>query len=118
MSLAYYYALLSKKQNELKRLEACNSSLQSKQGEFAENQNLMTKPPLTVMTWNGNWAQSFDQIREKGILSSYKDIETTQFNSTFKVLAGKIIEIRLEIERIQQIIAQLLAEQRARSLSK
>ena len=118
MSLAYYYALLAKKQSDLQRLEVCNSKLQTKQGEFTNNQHLMTKPPLTPTTWHGNWAQAFDHIREGGILSSYKDIQTTQFNSTFKVLAAKIIEIKQEIVSIQQIIAQLLAEQRARSIPK
>ena len=114
MSLAFYYALLAKKQSDLLRLEKCGSKLQMKQGEFTNNQSLMTEPSLTTTTWHGNWAQTFDDIRENGVLASYIEIETTQFNATFEALATKIKEIKEEIERIQQIIAQLLAEQSAR----
>lgn len=117
MSLAFYYALLAKKQSDLLRLESCNSNLQTKQGEFTENEPLMTEPPLTTTTWHGNWAQAFDDIRENGILASYIEIETTQFSAAFEALAEKIKEIKEEIERIQQIIAQLLAEQSASALS-
>jgi hypothetical protein len=112
MSLAFYYALLAKKQSDLLRLEKCEGNLQMKQGEFTENQNLMTKPSLTTTTWHGNWAQAFDDIREDGILASYIEIETTQFNAAFEALTAKIKETKEEIERIQLIIAQLLAAQR------
>lgn len=115
MSLAFYYALLAKKQRDLLRLETCESKLQMKQEEFNDNQSLMTEPPLTTTTWHGNWAQAFDDIRENGVLASYIEIETTQFNTTFEALSTKIKEIKEEIERIQQIIAQLLAEQSALS---
>lgn len=75
----------------------------------------MTAPSLTTTTWHGNWAKTFDDIRENGILASYMEIETTQFSATFEALATKIKEIIEEIERIKQIIAQLLAEQSALS---
>ena len=115
VSLAFYYALLAKKQSDLNRLETCGNKLQSKQGEFTNNQNLMTEPSLSTTTWHGNWAQTFDDIRVNGVLASYIEIETTQFSATFQALAAKIKEIKEEIERIKRIIAQLLAEQSALS---
>ena len=117
VSLAFYYALLAKKQSDLHRLETCGNKLQSKQGEFTNNQILMTEPSLSTTTWHGNWAQTFDDIRVNGVLTSYIEIETTQFSATFQALAAKIREIKEDIERIKQIIAQLLAEQSALSKS-
>ena len=117
MSLAFYYALLAKKRSDLNRLQICNSKLQAKQEEFVEHQSLMTRPHLTSTTWHGNWARAFSEIRENGVLANFKQIQTTQFSNAFKVISAKIIEIQQEIERIQQIIAALLAEQ-ARSVKK
>lgn len=117
MSLAYYYALLAKKQSDLLRLESCESKLQTKQAEFVENESLMTEPALTTTTWHGNWAQAFDDIRENGVLASYIEVETTQFSAAFDALTTKIEEIKEEIKRIQEIIAQLLALAAKQTLS-
>lgn len=110
-TLAFYYALLAKKKSDLQRLEACNSKLKGKQQEFADNQELMTKPALALTTWHGNHATGFDKIREDGVLVSYKEIQTTQFGKTFSELAQKIEEIKEEIRMIEQMIAQLLANE-------
>ncbi len=110
-TLSFYYALLAKKKSELQRLEACNSKLKGKQQEFADNQELMTKPALSLTTWHGNHATSFDGIREDGVLASYKEIQGTQFSKTFAELAAKIEEIKEEIRMIEQMIAQLLANE-------
>lgn len=110
MSLAYWYALLAKKQSDLVRLQTCNGQLIGKQGEFSNNQYLMTEPVLTATTWKGTLATQFDNIRNDGILASYQEIETTQFSNTFTTLSNKIKEITQEIQSIKATIAQLEAE--------
>lgn len=110
MSLAYYYALLQKKQNDLQRLRTCNYSLLNKQAEFTNKKYLMTEPELTEDTWYGTLASDFDTIRIEGILASYTEIEDTQFNNVFSELNRKIQEIIAEIEAIKQTIARLEAE--------
>ena len=111
MSLAYWYTLLHKKQNDLSRLQTCNGQLTGKQSEFSSNQHLMTKPELTSATWKGTLATRFDDIRIDGILSSYEEIQTTQFSRTFSTLIAKMEQIRLEIESIRATIARLEAEE-------
>ena len=88
------------------------ANLARKQSEFAENQQYMIKPSLTPTTWHGNWATSFDDIRRNGILESYNEIQKSQFNTTFAVIVREMEEIRQEIQRILQIIAQLLAAEK------
>ena len=111
MSLAYWYALLNKKQNDLNRLQTCNGQLTGKQSEFSSNQHLMTKPELTSATWKGTLAARFDDIRIDGILASYEEIQNTQFSRTFLILTDKMEQIRLEIESIRATIARLEAEE-------
>ncbi len=110
MSLAYWYALLRKKQNDLSRLQTCNGQLAGKQGEFSSNQYLMTEPELTPTTWQGTLATRFDDIRANGILASYQEIQTTQFNNVFSTLSAKIQQIKQEIEYIRATIARLEAD--------
>lgn len=110
MSLAYYYALLQKKQNDLRRLQTCNGQLTNKQGEFASNAYLMMEPKLTASTWKGQLASHFDQIRIDGILASFEEIQTSQFSRVFSVLNSKMAEIAMEIESIKATIARLEAE--------
>lgn len=110
MSLAYWYALLRKKQNDLSRLQTCNGQLTGKQGEFSSNQHLMTEPELTSTTWKGTLATRFDDIRANGILASYQEIQTTQFNTVFSTLSAKIQQIKQEIEYIRATIARLEAD--------
>jgi len=109
MSLAYWYALLQKKQSDLRRLESCEGKLTGKQSEFSSNAYLMTEPVLTATTWKGTLATKFDDIRIDGILASYQEIQTTQFNNVFTTLSNKIQQIKQEIESILATIAQLEA---------
>lgn len=112
MSLAYYYGLLQKKQSDLQRLQICKGQLIIKKGEFLANTYLMTKPELTSSTWQGQLARQFETIRIDGILASYQEIQSSQFNQVFSVLSSKMYEIAQEIEAIKQTIALLEEEAR------
>ena len=114
--LGYYYALLHKKQEELKRLIECQGSLSEKQAQFNENEHKCLEPELTTTTWFGTLATSFDDIREAGIHASYLEITGAQFSAVFSAISNKITSLIAEIESIKQIIANLLAEEaRARA---
>lgn len=106
---AFYYALLAKKKRDLQRLEACSGKLGGKQQEFADNQELMTKPALSLTTWHGDHATGFDGIRKGGVLAGYQEIQGAQFNKAFAELAAKSEEVGQEILSIEQMIAQLPA---------
>ncbi|WP_240793334.1 YwqH-like family protein [Psychrobacillus vulpis] len=116
--LGYYYALLAKKQEELRRLIECQSSLSEKQSQFNENEHKCLEPELTATTWYGTLATSFDEIREAGIHTSYLEIAGAQFSAVFSAISNKIASLNAEIESIKQTIADLLAreaEERARA---
>ena len=109
--LGYYYALLHKKQEELRRLIECQGLLTAKQGEFSENEYKCLEPELTTTTWFGTLATSFDDIRESGIHASYLEITGAQFAAVFSAISSKITSLIAEIASIQQTIANLLAEE-------
>lgn len=114
--LAYYYALLHKKQEELRRLNECQGSLSEKQAQFYQNEHKCLEPELTTTTWFGTLATSFDDIREAGIHTSYLEIAGAQFSAVFSAISNKITSLIAEIESIQHTIANLLAEEaRARA---
>ena len=99
-TLVFYYALLAKKKSDLQRLEACSGKLCGKQQEFADKQELMTKPALSLTTWYGDHPSGFH-----GILASSQEIQGTQFSRVLAELAAKMEEIKEEIESIEQMIA-------------
>lgn len=109
--LSYYYALLHKKQEELRRLIECQGSITEKQGQFSENEHKCMEPELTTTTWHGTLATSFDDIREAGIHTSFLEIVGAQFAAVFSAISSKITSLMAEIESIQQTIANLLAEE-------
>lgn len=109
--LGYYYALLHKKQEEIRRLNECQSSLSDKQAQFNENEHKCLEPELTTTTWHGTLATSFDEIREAGIHTSFLEIAGAQFAAVFSAITAKIASLQAEIASIQQIIAELLAEE-------
>lgn len=47
-TLAFYYALLAKKMSDLQHLEACSRKLGGKHQEFADHQELMTTPQVSM----------------------------------------------------------------------
>lgn len=114
MSLSYYYALLRLKQEQLVRLQNCNSELQGNKQEFSNFKPSITMPDLTAQTWFGMLASEFDDIRFDGMLNSYSEIEGNQFSNIFAALIAKIQQIQQEIIAIQQTIAALEAAARER----
>jgi hypothetical protein len=107
LGLAYYYALLREKQEDVRRLNACRTSLQGKQQEFYENEYKCLDPELSTTTWHGNHASNFQEIRESGIHLSYVDIENNQFSKVFDAIADKIASLQAEIASIRRTIARL-----------
>ncbi|KAA0966414.1 DUF5082 domain-containing protein [Sporosarcina sp. ANT_H38] len=79
--LVYYYALLSKKEGEVARLNACQSSLGEKQQQFTMNEHKCLEPELSPTTWHGRHATDFQAIREEGIHTAYLEIVGSQFQN-------------------------------------
>lgn len=104
MSLSWLYARLHEKQEQLTRLQTCESELIGCQSEFSTQKYLCTEPALSTHTFHGNLATEFDQIRDHGILDAYKDIQINQFNHAFQVIEEKISQLQLEISSIKQEI--------------
>lgn len=111
--LAYYYALLRKKQEELRRLIACQSTLQGKQSVFQSHEQKCLEPELAARTWHGTLATGFQDIREAGIHTPFLEIAGAQFTTVFTAIADKITSLNAEIVSIEQTIARLEAEARA-----
>ncbi|WP_409295966.1 DUF5082 family protein [Peribacillus sp. SCS-26] len=111
--LEYYYALLSKKQNDIIRLQSLNSSLQNNLHEFQSNEPKSMKPELSPRTWFGKHGDEFDVIRSTKIRDPYLDIIGTQFPRIFSAIAAKIAELEAEIASIRSTIAALEAAEAA-----
>ncbi|MCM3180968.1 YwqH-like family protein [Cytobacillus horneckiae] len=116
MSIGYYYNLLQEKKAQLARLQSCNGKLQGTQQEFAHYKNTVLQPELSASTWQGNLANQFEDIRNSGMLSSYQDIQSNQFNQVFSSLHSKIQQINNEISSIQHTITYLEAQEREKNL--
>ncbi|MCL6571132.1 MAG: DUF5082 domain-containing protein [Bacillus sp. (in: Bacteria)] len=113
--LGYYYGQLYKKQDEVRRLNACNTSLTGKQSQFNDNEYQCTEPELSASTWQGSLAISFDDIRETGIHTSYIEIAGSQFTSVYTAISDKLTSLNTEIESFQRIIESLEEEAREKA---
>ncbi|MFB6468997.1 DUF5082 family protein [Cytobacillus sp. Hz8] len=113
--LAFLYEELRKKQEELKRLQTCQASLQECQEEFLLNEPLCLEPKLSAHTWHGNLARKFDLIREEEILSNYRNLENNQLNQAFSTLSNKIQDVQNEIAALEVAIQNEIARMRAES---
>lgn len=102
-------ALLRKKEAELIRLQDCKGKLNVSHSDFQNNKHLCKEPELTYQTWAGKRANEFEEIRESGIVVSYEEIETTQFNNVFSILDAKILETEQKIQSLRAQIAALEA---------
>lgn len=113
MSLAYYYALLREKQEQLRRLQACSNQLHIHQQDFIEYESNITQPALTSKTWQGVLATKFDQTRHEQMLTKYRELDGQQFNSVYTVIAEKMSSLQSEISAIKEIIRSLEAARAA-----
>ena len=113
LSLAYYYALLREKQEQLRRLQACSNQLHLHQQEFIEYESNITQPPLSSKTWRGVLATKFDQTRHEQMLTKYRELDGQQFNSVYTVIAEKMSSLQSEISAIKEMIRSLEAARAA-----
>ena len=113
--LAYYIALLKKKQEDLRRLIACQTTLTGKQSEFQSHEQKCLQPELSATTWHGTLATAFQDIREAGIHTPYLEIVGTQFTNVFTAITDKINALIAEIASIEATIASLRAAEEARA---
>jgi len=104
-SLAALYAELRVKQEQLQRLQQCESSLKSSREDFFHNEHLCLKPEVSRAAWRGHLAKRFQTIREDGIYRAYKKIEQDQFADTFQSLHTKMNQLRAEISALHSAIA-------------
>ncbi|MBD7943131.1 DUF5082 domain-containing protein [Psychrobacillus sp. AK 1817] len=105
--------MIAKKEEEIRRLNECQSSLTGKQSEFTSNEPKCMEPELTTTTWYGTLATAFDEIRESGIKAPYQEIIGTQFSAVFSAISAKIAEIQAEIAALRATIARIAAEEAA-----
>ncbi len=103
--LSYYYAMISKAQEELNRLYMCQSKLTYKQHEFMLLENKCLEPELSPTTWHGQHAMTFQSIRESGIHADCADIASNQFTAIFNAISSKIAMLNAEISSLQQSIS-------------
>ncbi|GMN98885.1 DUF5082 domain-containing protein [Parageobacillus thermoglucosidasius] len=111
MTLASYYSLLRKKEEELQRVYHCEAKLLNSQAEFQAYQRFVMEPELSSNTWDGKKEEKFQQIRHEDMLESYQDMMEQQFSVVFDQLSAKANDIKEEINLIRQMIAQLEAQQ-------
>ena len=116
--LEYYYGQLQKKEEEVRRLNSCNTSLSGKKSQFNENEHKCTDPELSASTWQGSLATAFDEIRDSGIHTSFLEIAGSQFTSVYNAISIKLSSLITEIESIQRIIENLEEEAKEKAKAK
>ena len=98
---------LDKREEELERLQKASSELSDIQGDFQQNEKLVTLPDLTTTTWHGNLASKYDQFREGELLSSYRELYQGQLGRVLSDISAKISEIQNRIKTLEADIAAL-----------
>ncbi len=106
-SVQTMHSLLGKKEADLRRLKTARSKLLGDQEELHRRVNTIQKPELPSNSWRGELAKTFQSFRQGELLSSYKEIGTTQFNNVLDRLEQKIITIEQSITNIQGQIASI-----------
>lgn len=106
-SLSSLYARLREKQEELRRMLQCQSSLQSCRQEFLSHEYMCLQPELSSITWHGNLARNFEDLRESRMHRSYQNIENEQFESTLQAVETKIEQLEAEIAALEAAIAAM-----------
>lgn len=112
---------LTLKKQQVEKLKTCKHELDSLQGEFLQNERVVTKPALSSQTWHGTLATDFTDVRED-LESTYKDLSQTQLNAAITAIENKIMSLQSEITsletRITAEIERLAREEEKRRLEK
>ncbi len=103
--LSYLQSEIAEKRAQLVRLQSSLVKLDSLQGEFMQNKQLVDQPELTPSTWAGELANSFQNIRED-MKASYQDLSINQVNSALNTMENKAADLRREIQTLEFNITQ------------
>ena len=109
MSLFYYYGLLRKKQEQLQRLQDCQSQLQRIKLEYLNYDHSIVTPELTSTTWQGSLSDKFEDIRTEQI-GPTQDLSSTQLSNAFSTISSKMSSLKSEIVSLKQTIHSLELE--------
>lgn len=104
-SLSALYAQLRLKQEQLLRMKQCKTSLTACRQDFFSYEYICLKPEVTSVTWQGNLAEKFDDLRENGMSQAYLQIENEQFEHIFEAVDNKIDQLIAEIATLEAAIA-------------
>ncbi len=103
--LSYLQSEIAEKRAQLVRLQSSLVKLDSLQGEFMQNKQLVDQPELTPSTWAGELANSFQNIRED-MKASYQDLSINQVNTALNTMENKADHLRREIQTLEFNITQ------------
>ncbi|MTH53703.1 hypothetical protein GKZ89_09835 [Bacillus mangrovi] len=107
---------LREKREQLSLLIQCQATLNSIHSGLQSSKHLCLEPKLENDTWAGQHADKFDEIRDKGLLEEYEDIEGKQMNSVLEKLGAKIQSLSEEIKDSQNALAKLALESKTANL--
>lgn len=88
------------KKQQVEKLKTCKNKLDGLQGEFLQNERLVTDPQLSSKTWHGTLATDFNEVREN-LGTAYKDLSHTQLNTALTTIENKIISLQSEITSLE-----------------
>ncbi|MGE7602375.1 YwqH-like family protein [Peribacillus sp. NPDC097675] len=91
---------LTLKKQQVEKLKTCKNELDSLQGEFFQNERLVTDPHLSSKTWHGTLATDFTDVRESLELA-YKDLSQSQMNAAITAIENKIMSLQSEITSLE-----------------
>ncbi|MGE7781069.1 YwqH-like family protein [Peribacillus sp. NPDC097264] len=91
---------LTLKKQQVEKLKTCKHELDSLQGEFLQNERVVTKPALSSQTWHGTLATDFTEVREDLELA-YKDLSQSQLNAAITAIENKIMSLQSEITSLE-----------------
>ncbi|MFJ7637754.1 DUF5082 family protein [Peribacillus sp. NPDC097224] len=91
---------LTLKKQQVEKLKTCKHELDSLQGEFLQNERVVTKPALSSQTWHGTLATDFTDVRED-LESVYKDLSQTQLNAAITAIENKIMSLQSVITSLE-----------------
>lgn len=114
-SLSDSYAKLSKKQDELERLQSAGKKLLEIYDDFKSNDKLCKKPDLNSKTWFGNTADDFEQKRETEIQNTYNELKDQQLGQRIDTIAICIENTKNEIASLQTQITALKTVQQSKN---